>query len=270
MQYQFGRENTIALNYRNNVYNTQSRTSEDSMENYVNPRVTYWFDIRNGVSFEYGLTLGDFQRSPDLVGHMAMGRYTYRFNPRTSVFGEYTQLWRNFDPPGTNYVIYRPSIGIEHAFSQALTGRAQLGYYWANPEKGSTVAKPFYDILVTHRAQRTTYSLSFQGGYTEDFFDAENLGFTQYYRTLASVTHQLLQKMTVGLFSSYEWIKSQGSAIEGGRQKDRIWAIGGNTSYRLFKWLTFSLEASHRENHSSIDNADYGEYRGILRITATY
>ena len=66
------------------------------MENYINPRLTYWFNIRNGVSFEYGLTLGNFQRSPDLVGHMATGRYTYRFNPRTSIFGEYTQLWREF------------------------------------------------------------------------------------------------------------------------------------------------------------------------------
>jgi hypothetical protein len=266
----------IALNYRNNIYRIDSRTSEDSTENYVNPKVTYWFDIRNGVSFEYGLTLGDFQRSPDLVGHIAMSRYTYRFNPRTSIFGEYTQLWRHFDnpsfgePPSIDYVIYRPSIGIEHAFSQTLTGRAQLGYYWVNPEKGSTLAKPFYDILLTQRVQRTTYTLSFQGGYTEDFFDAENLGFTQYYRTLASVTHQLLQRMTVGLFSSYEWIKSQGAETDGGKQKDRIWTIGGNTSYQLFKWLIFSLEASHRENHSSIDDADYSEYRGVFRVTATY
>ncbi|MDP2971210.1 MAG: hypothetical protein Q8P64_18670, partial [Deltaproteobacteria bacterium] len=92
VQYQFGKENVIGLNYRNNLYEIQSRTSEDSIENFINPSITYWFDIRNGVSFQYGLTLGNFERSPDLTGHMAMGRYTHRLNPKTSIFGEYTQL----------------------------------------------------------------------------------------------------------------------------------------------------------------------------------
>ena len=91
--------------------------------------------FRNGVSLEYGLTLGNFQGSPDLVGHMATGRYTYRFNPRTSIFGEYTQLWRNFDNPGIDYAVYRPSVGIEHAFSPTLSARVQLGYYRADPKK---------------------------------------------------------------------------------------------------------------------------------------
>jgi hypothetical protein len=275
VQYQFGRENIIALNYRNNVYNTTSRTDEDSVENFVNPRVAYWFDIRNGVSFEYGLTLGDFQRSPDLVGNMAAARYTYRFNPRTSVFGDYTQLWRNFDSPGIDYIIYRPTMGIEHAFSPNLSARVQVGYYRADPRIGSAVDGPYYDLLITQRAGRTTYTLSSQGGYTEDFFDAQNSGFTKYYRAVGRISHQLLQRMDVGAFGSYEWIKYYGApvdttAIGGAGQIDRIWGVGADASYRLFRWLTLSLEGSHRENHSNLDAADYSEYRGIFRVTATY
>jgi hypothetical protein len=270
VEYQFGRENIVALDYRNNVYHIQSGTGQDSVENYINPKITYWFDIRNGVSFEYGLTLGNFQRSPDLIGHMAMGRYTYRFNPRTSIFGEYTQLWRNFDPPSIDYVVYRPSIGIEHSFSPTLSGRLQVGYYRADPEKGSAVDGPFYDVFLTQRGQRTTYTLSFQGGYTEDFFTAENQGFTQYHRAIGRVTYQLLKKMNVGLFGSYEWDKYPGSVIEDKKPKDQIWAIGGNASYQILRWLNASLDVSHRENHSNISDRDYSEYRGILRITATY
>ena len=270
LQYQFGREDVVTLNYRNNIYNTQSRTSEDSIENYINPKITYWFDIRNGVSLEYGLTLGNFQRSPDLIGHMATGRYTYRFNPKTSIFGEYTQLWRDFDPPSVDYMVYRPTIGIDHAFSPTLSGRLQVGYYWANPEEGSTTGGPFYDILVTQRAQKTTYTLSLQGGYTEDFFTAENVGFTKNHRVLGRITHQLLQKMNVGLFSSYEWVKVQGFLTAGGKEVDRIWAIGGNASYQIQRWLTVSLDVSRRENHSNISDRGYSEYRGMLKVTATY
>jgi hypothetical protein len=244
------------------------------MENYINPRLTYWFNIHNGVSLEYGLTLGDFERSSDLTGHMGTGRYTYRFNPRTSIFGEYTQLWRNFDPPSVDYEVYRPSIGVAHAFSPTLSTTVQLGYYWANPNKGSTVDGPFFDVLLTQRAERTTYTLSLQGGYAEDFFTAENLGFTQYYRAIGRIGHELLERMTVGIFGSYEWFKyyrglSRG-IVETGRQKDNIWTIGADAGYQLFRWLTLSLTGSYRENHSNFDTADYTEYRGIFRITASF
>jgi hypothetical protein len=270
LEYRFGRENIAAVNYRNNIYRIKSRISEDSTENYFNPRIVYWLNIRHGVSFEYGLTLGNFQRSPDLEGHMAMGRYTYRFNPRTSVFGEYTQLWRNFDSPSTDYLVYRPTLGIDHTFSPTLNARAQAGYYVADPRRGSSVDGPFFDLLVTQRAQRTTYTVSFQGGYTEDFFTAENQGFTQYYRTTGSVTHQLLQRMSVGLYGSYEWIKNPGTEDGFRTPKDQIWALGGNASYQILRWLSLSLDLSHRENHSNIADRDYSEYRGVLRMTAIY
>ena len=270
LEYRFGRDNLVTVNYRNNVYEINSRIYEDSVENYINPRLTYWFNIRNGVSFEYSLTLGDFQRSPDLVGHMGMGRYTYRFNPNTSIFSEYTQLWRKFDSPSIDFVVYRPSIGIDHAFTSTLSGRAQLGYFWQDPEGGSTTDGFSYDVSLTQRAARTTYTTSLQGGYTEAYFTAENLGFNKYHRVISRITHQLLQRMTISLFGSYEWAKYPGVEVDGKTAKDNIWAIGGDASYQIWRWITTSLNISHRENRSNISERDYSEYRGILRITATY
>lgn len=270
VEYRFGRENTVGLNYRNNIYEIDSRISEDSMENYINPRLTYWFNIHNGVSLEYGLTLGDFERSPDLTGHMGTGRYTYRFNPRTSLFGEYAYLLRDFESPSIDYDVHRPSVGISHAFSPTLSASVQGGYFWQDPERGSEIDGPFYDVSVTQRAEKTTYTLSFQGGYTEDYFTAENLGFNKYHRAIGRVSQQLLEKMTVGFFSSYEWIKYYGDVVETPRQKDQIWTIGSNAAYQLFRWLTLSLEGSRRENNSNFDTADYTEYRGIFRVTASF
>jgi hypothetical protein len=267
LEYQFGKENSFSLNYRNNFYENQSRRYEDSKENYINPRLTYWFDIRNGISLEYGLTFGDFERSPDFVGHTATGRYTYRFNPRTSIFGEYTQNWYNFENPSENpsndYVVYRPSVGISHAFTSTLSGSAQAGYYWKNANGGADSSGPYYNLSLTQRAQKTTYTVSFQGGYTEDYFTAENLGFSKYYRVLGSINHQLMPKVTTGLFSSFEWAKSDG-------ERDRIWNIGANVSYQVLKWLSASLRFSHRANHSNNDLNDYSEYRGIFSLTASF
>lgn len=270
VEYRFGRENVFGINYRNNLYRIKSRTFEDSTENTVNPRLTYWFNIRNGVTLDYTLTLGDFERSSDLVGHTATGRYTYRFNPRTSIFGEYAYLLRDFDRPSVDYDIHRPSLGISHAFSPTLSGSVQAGYYWQNPERGATTDGLFYDVSVSQRTRRTTYTLLFQGGYREDYFTAENLGFTKYYRAIGRVSHQLLQRMNIGLFSSYEWIKYYRDVVEVERQKDRIWSVGADAAYQLFRWLTLSLEGSRRENNSNFDTADYTEYRGLFRVTASF
>jgi hypothetical protein len=147
-----------------------------------------------------------------------------------------------------------------------------VGYYWANPERGDTADDIFFDVNVSQRARRTTYTIALQGGFTEDFFSADNLGFTKYYRAIGRVSHQLLEKMNVGCFGSYEWIKyyvGRGVALEG-RQEDNIWTIGADAGYQLFRWLALSLTGSYRENHSNFDTADYTEYRGIFRITASF
>ena len=270
LEYKFGRENTISLGYQNNVYNSQSNLSDDSVENTVYSKINYWFDIRNGMSFEYVLNLGNFQQSPDLVNNNATGRYIYRFNPRTSVFVNYIQSWFNYQRPGIDFIVYNPSLGIDHAFSSTLRGSLQLGYYWADPKRGSTVDGPSYNFLLTQTGHKTTYTVSADGGYTVDLFTAENRGFTQYHRVMGRINYQLLRRMNVGLFSSYEWDKFVQSAILREKQIDQIWTIGANASYQLFKWLNLSLEFNHSENHSNIDSADYSDYRGIFRVTATY
>jgi hypothetical protein len=262
--YQFGKENRFDLYYRNNIYDNENPSTEDSKENYINPRLTYWFDIHNGVTLEYGFTGGDFERSPDLVGHMARARYTYRFNPHTSFFGDYIYLKRDFESPGIDYDVQNPSIGIEHAFSPTLNGRVQLGYFRQNPEIGSSTNGFTCDVNLTERAEKTTYVLSFQGGYTEDFFTAQNLGFTQYYRSIGTISHRLMERMTVGLSGLIERDEYTSSG-----QKDWIWIIRGSGSYQILRWLTISLEAYHREDDSNVDTASYTETRAIFRLSAT-
>jgi len=269
VDYRFGRENIIAILYRNNFYEIQSRVLEDSTEHYINPNLIYWFDIRNGVSFEYGLTLGNFERSPDLVGHRATGRYTYRFNPQTSIFGEYAYLGRDFDPPFIDYTVQNPSLGIDHNFSPTLSLKAKLGYYWANFSRGPRTTYPSYGILLTQIARKTTYTLLFQGGFLEDYFSAENRGFTKQHRAIGRISHEFIQNMKVGIHGSYEWNKSLRSLTEGG-ELDRVRTVGGSTSYQLFTWLSLALDISYRDNRSNISDRDYSEYRGMFRVTARY
>lgn len=281
LEYRFGRENLVSIHYRNNVYDSQSRWVEDSMENYISPSLTYWFNIRNGVFLQYGFTRGTFDgvsvqlssgnlrdvvRSPDFSVHSGMGRYTYRFNPRTSIFGEYSFVSRHFDSSSTepDYDIHAPSMGISHAFSPSLDGSGQVGYYWQDPQRGSTMGGLSYRASLSKRLAKTSFSLAFQGGYTEDYFSVENLGFSKYHRLIGTVTHRFMERITIGGYGSLERGKSRGDLI------DRIWGVGVSGSYQILRWVMASLEVSHRENHSKISDRDYSEYRAILRVTATF
>jgi hypothetical protein len=275
-EYQFGEEDFVSLNYRNNIYKNQSDLYEDSQENYISPRMTYWFDIRNGIYLEYGLTFGDFERTADLIGHEATGRYTFRFNPRTSIFGEYTYLKRDFDTPSLtetplltaiesiDYDAHNPSLGMQYAFSPTLLGRVQVGYYWYIPKVGKTDGGITYDISLTKTGERTIYTLASQGGYTEDFYTAEPSGFVKFYRVIGTITHQLTERISVGVSSSYDWSEDNLNIVE------ETWESSGDISYRLFDWLLLTLVPSYRQNWSDILVREYKEYRGMFRMTATY
>jgi hypothetical protein len=260
--YRFGPEDLFTLYYLNNIYQTQSSSSEDSQENFISPRLSYWFNLHNGIALEYGLMRGEFERSPDQWGQMPRARYTYRFDPNTSIFGEYIYIGRDFDPPGRDYEIHNPSVGIQHAFGPTLTGIVQAGYFRQNLAAGPSADGPTYNVGLTGALDRTTYVLSFQGGYREDYFTSQNLGFTRYYRSLGRIFHRFTEGTTCGLVGSYEVIEY------GSRQKDNIWRILGNASYSIFNWLTLSLTVGYQENDSTVATAEYRENRVELWIVA--
>jgi hypothetical protein len=272
IEYQFGKEDRIGINYRNNIYREQSTANtvnNDSQEDYINPFFDYWFNQENGIHLEYGYTIGNFEDSSDMTAHMANGRYTYRFSPQTSIFGGYTFTRRTFDD-STNYNdydydIHEPFLGISHAFSPTFSASAQVGYFWKEMDTGSKTDGASYKASITNRDVRTTIVLSLQGGYTEDYFTSENLGFNRYHRLTGSVTHYLEKRTSIGLAGNVERVEY--SAEE---RDDWIWGVVGTLSHTLLKWLTIALEISHRELNSNIEINDYEENRGMIKITATY
>ena len=283
VEYKFSKQGAVSLTYVNNIYNNQSSLSQDSQENLINGKLVYWFDIRNGVSLEYFYSIGDFTSLPsglpgtitgtqDFTNQTTHGRYTYRFNPRTSVFADYVFLKQNFDSPGNDYYVNSPTLGIEHVFSPNLSGMAQVGYFWQSPDKGKGQDGPVVNMSLTQRAGDTTYTLLLRGGYQLNYYTADNLGFVEYYTVLGAVNHRLMDKTTVGLSGSVEWDKYKTGTLglTNADQKDTIWTINGNVAYALLKWLNLSLNLSYQENHSNISTGDYTEFRGLVRAEARY
>ena len=262
IEYRFGGENLLSVLYRNNIYRNENPLFEDSMENTLNPSLAYWFDIHNGVSLDYRLSLNTYQVSPDQLVNAVTPRYTYRFNPRTSIFGEYHFEYQDFESPGVDYYVHNPSLGLQYNFSPTLIGVAQGGYFWQIPKEGSKTQGPFVNLSLSQRTPKTQYMLSLQGGYTEDYITAQNRGFTKTYSGYGTIQHWLTQRLSVRLTGSmYRYLYSDNN------QKDWVWDVRGGPSYLLFRWLEVSLEASYRGDNSNISAGDYTEFRGIFAIT---
>jgi hypothetical protein len=266
IEYQFGAESRIGVNYRHNIYETEDPISQNSMENYINPFITYWFDKRNGVYLDYAYTNGDFEASPDLKGHKVTARYMNRLNRQATAFLEGAYTNRSFAEPIMDYNIYEPALGLTYAFTPSLTASAQVGYYWMEKQNVDlNFSGLTFKADLTNRDVKTIYMLSIQGGYTEDYFTAENLGFQKYYRATGSIRHYFEKRFSIGCLGSIE--RAEFSDTD---RTDMIWGVGASASYQPLKWLTLSLEVSHNAHESNISEFEYTENKGILKLTASY
>jgi hypothetical protein len=133
------------------------------------------------------------------------------------------------------------------------------------PKTGSGKSGFSYKGELANIDPRTTYKVSMQGGYTEDLFTAENLGFNRYHRLTGSLNHMLDKRISLGCLGSLEQ-----ADYDVPEHSDTTWGISGTASYMPLKWLTLALEVSHRDRQSDIDSYEYQENRGMFKITATY
>jgi uncharacterized protein (PEP-CTERM system associated) len=203
---------------------------------------------------------------------MAKARYTNSFSAKSSAFAEYTYSKRTYaelstaaTPATADYDVHEPNVGVTFAFTPTLTASAQAGYFWTEPKTGEGKSGFSYKGELVNTDQRTTYKLSLQGGYKEDLFTSENLGFTRYHRLTGSLNHKLDQRISIGCLGSVER-----AVYDATDRTDTIWGISGTASYMPLKWLTLALDVSHRENQSSLDTTSYAENRVMLKMTATY
>ena len=277
VEYQFGRESRAGVRYRNNYYHDKDThvggvaIDNDSVENTVNPFLTVWLTQMHGVSADYSYTNGHFRSQPDLNGHRVGGSYMLRFSPRATAFirGAYTS--QLFTEKEHNYDIYDAAAGLTYAFSPSLTVSAEAGYFWMNPRIGENQSGVTFRADLTQLEGRTTYRLGIQGGYTQDYFTSQNLGFRKYYRATGSITHQLERRLSVGLLGSIEYAKTENAPPEP-KEKDILWNAGANIAYTPFRWLRIALDYRYQQLSANTyyDLNEYKEHRVILSATATY
>jgi len=278
--FRFGENRSIRLGYRNNILRNDREDIADLDENAANALLTFRLNIRNGIEVfyehinrEYHTTVPpepDRDHSGDEIG----GRYTYYFNPTTSVFAEYRYYHRDFERESRvfgspDYKVHDSRGGFSYELYENVSLSASAGYAIVDAEdrKSEESFSGRGDLSAAYK--RLTMSLYGEAGFDEDFTSAENLGLNEFWRAGVNAGYQVLERLSVAGFFY----------IEGNRfprqfpnvdRRDTLWSARASLSYQLLRWLFFSLDYVHNERDSNIPFESYRENRYLGRLTFQY
>ena len=272
IDWQFSRQGSAGVLYRNNILrNEDSVAYEDSTEHYIRPQFTYWINQRNNIALDYGFTKGEYERdgvvpaTPDFTLHNPHGRYTYRFDARTSIFADYVYSYQDNDDPGIDYNVNNPSVGIVYAFNPTLIGTAQVGYFWMNPDRGDDFTGVTSNLSITQREKQTTYTLTFNSGYEQNQFGFDNLGFNKYYGGAAIIQHHFTQRFNVGFTGSARYVDY--AFVD---RSDWLYTADATANYQVLKWITLGGRVGYQMDDSNIDVNSYDEWHVFLTLTVSF
>jgi uncharacterized protein (PEP-CTERM system associated) len=104
-------------------------------------------------------------------------------------------------------------------------------------------------------------------GFREQYFEAENLGGSEYRRIRASYGFQAAENLRITMGAGYytnEYVEL------GAPREDKTWYGDMSLSYRILEHLTSRLSYSHQERDSEEDLSDYKVNRVMLMFTIPY
>ncbi len=263
LEWRYGKDDILRVGYRNEIYRNDEDPARDSSRDTYSVGMDHWFGPKYGLGLKLDYLKAQFNTSSDFDGQDGLATFTRRLDPHTSVFLQTGISNRDFADETTDYRVYKPSVGVEHAFSPMVSGRLRAGYFFLVPEHGQDDGGLEGEASITVRWLRLLGTAYVRAGSTESYLDAENLGFAKYWGTGGVVRYQATKMVSLGLdaaLSSYDFPSGQ---------QRTTWHAKTDVSAVLLKWLTGSVEFFHQEQLGE-GTSEYTNNRITFRLTARY
>jgi hypothetical protein len=269
LEWQYGEDDQAHASYRNELYQNEDETVQDSMRHIFGVGFDHWFGPKYGLLFDFDYQRADFEEqnrfagTSDFNGQDVRLVFTRRFTQHTSAFIEGGFTNRSFDREESDYRVYSADIGASHAFNPRVSGQIRGGYFLQDPETGDSESGFDGSASIAAKWVRLNGSAYVRSGYTESYIDAENLGFAKFWSVGTAFLYELTRRIDVGVngsFVHYDFPE---------RGSRNTWQVGIDANMLIRKWLTGSLTYLHQERFSD-DFSDYTNNRFLLRFTATY
>ncbi len=276
LAYRFGDEDEVYGGYGNTLLENSGDDVQDSMEHRPFAGVRYWFNLHHGVDLELHYALATFdedeQAQADVTSDFdefgTTATYSFRPAPETIWRLTYATTTKDFDAgEDTDYDVHNLNLGLSHQLTEDLSVSAAVGWYRQEPEEGDSNDGPSASLSLTQRFENGSLTLAGSMGFREQYFEAENLGASEYRRIRASYGLQAAENLHVTLGAGYY----TNDYLElGTPRKDQTWYGDVSLTYRILEHLTASLEYTHQHRDAEEDLSDYKVNRVMLKFTIPY
>ncbi len=270
--YRFGPSNRFNAGYSFGFLKNDDPSYEDNMRHSPDLSLEYWWNAQYGTVIDASYTRGEFDDSPSLNDWSANARFLKRLSPQLKVFVEHGQTYVRYDgqdDPGNgrgdqrNFEVFDGNLGFDYELSPTTFLALKGGYFYQQVQGGDSASGFQIDGDMARQFKRGSVRASGGTGYDQNFFGAENLGFTKYYRGRILGQYAFTRRCSGNASLQY-----QHNTYEAEDRDDDTYTLSSGISYVFRPWLTGSLSYVFRMVDSTEAGDDYTENRVSFSLTA--
>jgi hypothetical protein len=268
LSYLFGPENIFAVGYRNSLLINEAETVDDGAIH--EPFVDYvqWFDNKNGMGLGFRYTIGTYESGsvqPEYTGYSPILRYLRRFDPQAIGYVSYTYTERDFDPGfRRDYTIHTGRVGLDKQFSPRTALNAGLGYFIQEEDGAGSESGPAYHLYLRKNYQRGNFVIGGAGGWDEQYLEAENRGFVEFYSVEGSGEYIFLETLNGYASGIYRQDMYMNNDVE-----DKTWRGTVGLRWIVHRYVSVLLDYTHVSRTSDLPENEYDDNRYMLVLTGS-
>lgn len=171
--------------------------------------------------------------------------------------------------------IHNGTLGWQWAVAEDLSINLSGGPSYAKTDGQSGQWGYNANASVQKEIERGSFGLALTHGFDQQNFDGtDENGLQEYSQVRADFNYQLLENVSLGLFSSYRYedldtitpVPATGGLTTETTNEERI-SAGTNLSYQFMRWYSLALSYSYTQMDSDQINDSYDEHRVALTLS---
>jgi hypothetical protein len=279
LSHQFGPENSTYAQFVYDLSKYDDPESEDSQEFSPSVGLIYWFSNWWGVDLDAGYTRGLYEESDssDFNNYTGRLRLNRRISPQFGVYGEYRQIYRDWDDPSQNgggdndeieedYFVYAPSAGLFYQFDRTLRASIGAGYFYQQIENDKDQKGPFVNTDINKLWDFQRWSIRTRGssGIDSQDFNGENQGFERFAQAEVIGIYNFTRDFSADLGLRYRYSDYINTDDD---QVDHRYTADVGLGYAVTRWMRLRLAYAFNKLDAINSTDDYEQNRAYMTIT---
>jgi len=269
ISHQFGKKDSIAVNYDYSFTEYNDPNSDDYTSNRPSAFLSFWFTPLYGFDSNFSYETIEYDLSNTNTDTISGDiRLLKKMTKHLDIYIKYKQT--NSDQDTDVHDTYYPSIGFDWKPTKdsgiSLGGGILFQDYENRTEYESEKLFCEFDMYKNFDFnKRGSVSITGSSGYSEIDDSAASLGFNIYYQAGLNFTYKLTKRLTTDISTSYKINEFDGETTD---RTDNTLNLKAGLNWAPLKWLKFNLAYDYNDfDTDSTIRKDYRENKGTISVS---